>query len=42
MSAPSLRFATEPFFDSVVARQPCHESWSSRLDRIAEYLRECS
>jgi hypothetical protein len=40
MSAPSLRFATEPFFDSVVARQACHEGWASRLDRVAEYLRE--
>jgi hypothetical protein len=38
MSAPCLRLATEPFFDSGVARQACHEGWSGRLDRIAEYL----
>jgi hypothetical protein len=38
MSAPSLRCTTEPLFDSVVAREACHEVWNSRMGRVAEYL----
>jgi hypothetical protein len=40
--APSLRLATGLFFETATACQARCEDWVSRLERVAEYLRECS
>jgi hypothetical protein len=40
--APSSRLTTGLFFESAIACQARREDWVSRLERVAEYLRECS
>jgi hypothetical protein len=36
--APSPHLAADLLFESVVAREGCHDCWTTSLDRLAEYV----